>query len=73
MARQAALQIALSKIKLQPPDVEWVAHDSSVEKHFQERAANQVAIRLRSGQALHCAPPDFLSRAVALIKIMRFS
>jgi hypothetical protein len=40
--------------------------------HLQERAAEpQVPIRLRSGQTLHCAPPDFLSRAVALISIAK--
>jgi hypothetical protein len=54
MARQGALQIALSKIKLQPPDVEWVAHDSSVEKHSQERAAQpgRHSTSLRAGSPL---------------------
>jgi hypothetical protein len=33
----------------------------------------QVAIRLRSGQALHCATPDFLLSLVALANFMRLS
>jgi hypothetical protein len=30
-------------------------------------------LRLRSGQALHCATPDFLSRLVALASFLRLS
>jgi hypothetical protein len=37
----------------------------SVEKHFQEGASTQ--------RSLHCAPPDFLYRLVALAGIMRLS
>jgi hypothetical protein len=39
-------------------------HDSSVEKHFHERSADR--------SSLHYAPPDFLSRLLALIIFMRF-
>ena len=28
---------------------------------------------IRNRRSLHCAPPDFLSRSVALISIVRFS
>jgi hypothetical protein len=41
------------------------SHDSSVEKHFQERVSTQ--------RSLHYAPPDFLSRPVALGICMRLS
>jgi len=40
------------------------AHDSSVENYFHERSAEPQISPLRS--------PDFLSRFVALINIMRF-
>ena len=33
----------------------------------------QVPVRLRSGQALRCAPSDFLSSFVALANFMRLS
>src|ERR1700677_1049665 len=33
----------------------------------------RVPVRLRSGQALHFATPDFLSNVVALANFMRFS
>ena len=39
--------------------------ERSVEKHSQEGASTQRSLR--------CAPPDFLSRSVALISIVRFS
>jgi hypothetical protein len=37
------------------------------------KGAQQVPIRLRSGQALHYATPDFLLRLVALASFMRLS
>ena len=43
---------------------ELQAYEYPVEKHFQETASTQ--------RSLHFAPPDFLSRSVEFIRIMRF-